>query len=255
MDTDSAWILTNNPRAKFWNSTDGSYLANKDYTLKMLIRASSAAPTYFEPAIIDINDGAKGFPPQRGAFVDGAISGHNSPALSAYLTATLPAYGFGWRTGANNLLLISVGTGDLRTKRDIDTFVAMKPAQQALEALKGLIADTVRNDLLVLQALSNPPRPWTLNSEIGGLEGELAAPAPLFAFQRYDVRLEEGEVIKRLGLETQGDAKRKGVFARTTKLDDASAQNLANLYALGLGVGREVAEGDFPAAFDPGFEV
>ncbi len=59
IDTGSPWILTNNPASKYWVSDDGSYKPNRDYEIRTLIRASTAAPYYFEPALIVINEGGK----------------------------------------------------------------------------------------------------------------------------------------------------------------------------------------------------
>lgn len=55
IDTGSPWVLTNNPRAKFWNDPpDQSYLGNRDYRVADLVRASTAAPYYFAPKRIRI---------------------------------------------------------------------------------------------------------------------------------------------------------------------------------------------------------
>src|SRR5262249_23730535 len=45
------------------------------------------------------------------AFVDGGITPYNNPAFLLYRMATQPAYRLNWKTGEQNLLLISVGTG------------------------------------------------------------------------------------------------------------------------------------------------
>jgi uncharacterized protein len=54
IDTGSPWILANNPLSKFWETSSKGTLANKDYTLSALVRASTAAPTFFDPEIIAI---------------------------------------------------------------------------------------------------------------------------------------------------------------------------------------------------------
>lgn len=175
MDTDSAWVLTNNPAAKYWDCADDSFFPNRLYSIRMLVRASTAAPTFFAPVLIDISSGKKGFKKETGLFVDGAISGHNSPALQSVLTAILPTYGFGWLPGEDKLLVISVGTGWRRDRRDPAEFVRQNPMTQGIAALQGLINDTVKNDLMVMQALSNPKLAWPINSEVGGLEGSIIA--------------------------------------------------------------------------------
>ncbi len=54
IDTGSPWILANNPLSRFWNASSHGTLGNKDYTLSALVRASTAAPTFFDPEIIAI---------------------------------------------------------------------------------------------------------------------------------------------------------------------------------------------------------
>ena len=48
MDTGSTWLLANNKRSKYWEPSQGE-VGNKDYVLGSLIRASTAAPLYFDP--------------------------------------------------------------------------------------------------------------------------------------------------------------------------------------------------------------
>ena len=80
------------------------YRNNRDLPLWQLIRASSAAPTYFPPATIQINN-----KPQE--FIDGGMSSYNNPSFQLFREATQPDYGIGWPPGEKNMLLISVGTG------------------------------------------------------------------------------------------------------------------------------------------------
>jgi hypothetical protein len=56
IDTGSPWILANNPLSRFWNASSHGTLGNKDYTLSALVRASTAAPTFFDPEIIAITE-------------------------------------------------------------------------------------------------------------------------------------------------------------------------------------------------------
>ena len=72
MDTGSPWILSNNPRAPYWGDSPSDpktgkkgHTGNKHYRLANLVRASTAAPFYFDPEWLPIADGE---PP--GLFVD-----------------------------------------------------------------------------------------------------------------------------------------------------------------------------------------
>ncbi|WFN60485.1 patatin-like phospholipase family protein [Synechococcus sp. CCFWC 502] len=48
--TGSPWPLTNNPRGRYFNARSGSHpIPNADYPLWKVVRASTAAPTFFAP--------------------------------------------------------------------------------------------------------------------------------------------------------------------------------------------------------------
>lgn len=98
----SDWFFTNNPNNKYFKN-------NSALPLWQIVRASTAAPTYFPPQTISVPDdtGKK----QTYEFVDGGVSSYNNPSLQVFLEATTPAYGNGWLMGSDNLLLILLGTG------------------------------------------------------------------------------------------------------------------------------------------------
>jgi patatin-like phospholipase len=96
------WFFTNWKQNKY-------YEANKKIPLWHIVRASSAAPTYFPPHEFGIPDGQGGT--QTCEFIDGGVSSYNNPALQLFLEATVPAYGIGWPTGVEKMLLMSLGTG------------------------------------------------------------------------------------------------------------------------------------------------
>jgi uncharacterized protein len=104
--TDSAWPISSNPDAKYNDP------ARRDCNLRIplwqLVRASTAAPVYFPPEVLqwDPADPSKTF-----VFVDGGVTPYNNPAFLLYRMATEPAYKLNWKKGEDNLLLISVGTG------------------------------------------------------------------------------------------------------------------------------------------------
>jgi patatin-like phospholipase/acyl hydrolase len=100
--TDSPWPLSNNPNALF--NDPGRADNNLQIPLWQLVRASTAAPTYFPPERVAL--GERNF-----VFVDGALTMYNNPAFQLFLMATLDAYRLGWRANESDLLLVSVGTG------------------------------------------------------------------------------------------------------------------------------------------------
>lgn len=107
--TDSPWPISNNPFAKYNDVKHGA--CNLHFPLWQLVRASTAAPTYFPPEVI--NCGGKSF-----VFVDGGVTMYNNPAFQMFLMATVdrywlraPAENRGWKTGIDEMLIVSVGTG------------------------------------------------------------------------------------------------------------------------------------------------
>jgi hypothetical protein len=107
--TDSPWPITNNPFAKYNDTEHGA--CNLRFPLWQLVRASTAAPTYFPPEVIDC--GGKPF-----IFVDGGITMYNNPTFQMFLMATVdrywahaPADSRAWKTGVDEMLILSIGTG------------------------------------------------------------------------------------------------------------------------------------------------
>jgi len=96
------WFFNNNRDNKFFQN-------NSSLPLWQVVRASTAAPTYFPPQTIAVPDGAGKTTDYE--FIDGGVSSYNNPALQVFLEATIPQYGNGWPMGADNLMLLSLGTG------------------------------------------------------------------------------------------------------------------------------------------------
>lgn len=106
LTTDSPWPISSNPFAKY-NDPERKD-CNRLIPLWQLVRASTAAPVFFPPEILnwDPDDSNKTF-----VFVDGGLTPYNNPAFLLFRMATQPAYRLNWKTGEQNLLLVSVGTG------------------------------------------------------------------------------------------------------------------------------------------------
>ena len=110
LDTGSPWPLHNSGRGPY-AAEDGAL------HLTQIVRASTAAPTYFAPEEIQIHSRSGSV--VDGAFVDGGVTPFNDPALQLLMLAALQGYGFRWPTGKDRLLLISIGTGRFQqTYRD-----------------------------------------------------------------------------------------------------------------------------------------
>lgn len=188
VDTGTVWFLTNNEHAPYWGDPeDGSYIGNRNYSLASVIRASTAAPHFFDPQRIEIIKHK-----HTGVFVDGGMSPHNNPALALLQIATIPSYGFGWDVGEDKLEIVSIGTGSFRYRIDYKKRLFRFAAPFAIKAMRSMMAD---NDVLILttmQILGRCQTPWSINSEIGDLCGVCITPTPLYKFYRYDLVLERG---------------------------------------------------------------
>lgn len=105
--TDSPWPVSNNPLARYNDRNRGD--CNLNLPLWQLVRASTAAPTFFPPEVVVFGEGsAKEY---SFVFVDGGVTTYNNPAFLAFQMATARPYGMNWKTGTDQLLVVSVGTG------------------------------------------------------------------------------------------------------------------------------------------------
>jgi predicted acylesterase/phospholipase RssA len=100
--TDSPWPISNNPDAKYNDCTRAD--CNLNLPLWQLVRASTAAPTYFPPEVVNIGE-------HEFIFVDGGVTMYNNPAFQLFLMATVKPFNLGWPTGEDQMLLVSLGTG------------------------------------------------------------------------------------------------------------------------------------------------
>jgi predicted acylesterase/phospholipase RssA len=239
LDTGSPWPISNNPRGKYFAGRPGGTIGNADYPLWQVVRASTAAPAYFDPETITIAE-APGRQPIIGEFIDGGASPFNNPALQAFMYATLDGYRLGWPTGADKLLLVSVGTGaaDPQVKR------ASIAAKHAINALLSLMDDCAALQETLLQWLSTSPTARQIDRELGDLRHDLVAGAPLLSYLRYNVDLRP-ESVQALD-PSLTDA---GRIESLSAMD--APENMAILHRLGaLAAGRDVEASDFASIFD-----
>jgi hypothetical protein len=178
--TDSHWPLSNNPAATYNARGPKSNLL---FPLWQLVRASTAAPTYFPPEEIAIEDDALPF-----VFVDGGVTMYNNPAFLLFTMATLPAYRLQWPTGTDRMLLVSVGTGSSADANKLLAPDAMNLIYNVKKIPAALMyAALVQQDTLcrVFGACRHGD---VLDGEIGDLCGD-SGPAgvpKLFTYARYE---------------------------------------------------------------------
>jgi hypothetical protein len=200
LDTNSVWPLHNNPRGPYFGDPPPGrrYVPNKNYLLRQLIRASAAAPHFFEPERISVSTVADGGIVD-GAFVDGGVSPHNNPSLQLLLLATVKGYGFGWPLGADRLQIVSVGTGTWQVKHDADSLLAKPAVENAGLSLLSTMDDCAAFNELMLQWLSDSPTARKIDSEIGTLAGDiLGGRDPWVSYVRYNATLEAAWLKERL---------------------------------------------------------
>ncbi len=227
LDTGSVWAFHNNPKGPYFGveGEDRGYTPNKDLSLVKLIRASTAAPTFFAPEKIAIAKDVEGL------FVDGGVSPHNNPALMLLMLATLKGYGFRWPTGARNLSILSLGTGTQPITPSQMPGSWQPSAALAVLALRSVIVDNSWLAQTLLQWLGTSPAPWPIDSEIGDCADDEVMGGPMFSYLRYDVMLDVDWLSKTLSIER-------------------TAKQLGRLYAFDrpkaaeelLALGREAAE-------------
>jgi hypothetical protein len=197
LDSGSAWVLSNNPRGIYWDaSPDRKFTANRNFPLTNLIRASAAAPHYFDPEIIEIVEGE---PP--GMFIDGALTPHNNPAFQLFLLATLPQYGLNWKATPQDLTIVSVGTGSYRQKVTPSDLRWTGNLGMTLQALTAQMTEAQSLIATLMTWLGECPFEWPINSELVDLgKTHPVFGPPLFRYLRYDVLLEHKWLEETVGL-------------------------------------------------------
>lgn len=200
LDSSSCWPIDNNPDGKYFESPDGSYIANKDYPAWQVVRTSTAAPTYFDPELISIAAD------QTGLFVDGGVSPHNNPAFQLFMQATIDGYGYNFETGADKLFVLSLGTGCWATDLTNVVKKAKEPAfMNGLTALASLMNDSRELNELVMQWISKQTGPCeAIDSVVGNLSDQLMCGKPLCSYMRYNIRLEQKWLKDNLGKDYTG---------------------------------------------------
>ena len=182
LDTGSPWPLHNHPESPYARE-DGQLL------LAQVVRASTAAPTYFEPEAISLasRDGSV----VKGAFVDGGVSPFNDPALQLLMVAAVHGHGFRWQTGADKLLLISLGTGTYKQTFSTEALMKMVAAEQGLRALQSLMDDCGRMNQAMLQWITHCVTPWRIDRAFGDMRSDSESGPRLATYARYNVLLDE----------------------------------------------------------------
>jgi len=244
--TDSPWPLSNNPHAKYNDpQRDDNNLL---FPLWQLVRASTAAPTFFPPEVIVLQNKDR-TKEKEFVFVDGGVTMYNNPAFQMFLMATLDCYWprapqdqRGWPAGADKMLIVSVGTGtspDVQHGLEASDMNLLFNATTIPSAL--MFAALNEQDLLCRvfgNCLAGDPLDRELGSLMPGL-GPLREDQKLFTYLRYNAEL------TREGLDALG----------CTKIEPEAVQKLDSVAAIDelLAVGDAVAVHKLKASHFAGF--
>jgi uncharacterized protein len=206
LDTGSPWILANNSRAPYWKTKNGEdgYIGNKHYPLANLVRASTAAPFYFDPEWMEIVRTEK-----PGLFVDGGVTPHNNPSVMLFLMTILEAFNIRWKATPDDLTIVSIGTGSHRARVVPEEIGMGWMLRMTYHALMSLMSDIQTFALMQMQYLGETLTPWVIDSAVGTLARERPASGKMFRFLRYDVQLELPWIEKELGEEVEAVFGRK----------------------------------------------
>ncbi|MEP7236735.1 MAG: patatin-like phospholipase family protein [Ferruginibacter sp.] len=219
-DTNSVWPLINHPDGKFFDSPLGK---NKNIHLWQAVRASSAAPTYFAPQMIDVGDG------QRAAFVDGGVSMANNPALTLLMVATLGGFPFHWPMGEENLSIVSIGTGYSVFHKQTGEIEEAWLKTWASNVPDMLMQDASWQNQIILQWLSNSPTAHYIDMEIESLHKDYIAGKPMLKYLRYNFPITVND-LNGLGFENRTFAEIDVV----SLIEMSNAKNRYDLYDIGV---------------------
>ncbi|MDT5269934.1 MAG: hypothetical protein QOH49_2120 [Acidobacteriota bacterium] len=235
VSTDSPWPISSNPFARY------NHPARKDCNLQIplwqLVRASTAAPVFFPPEVLqwDPKDASRTF-----LFEDGGLTPYNNPGFLIARMATQEPYGLSWKTGENNLLVMSVGTG---SAAKLNADMSGKNAFSNLVNFPGALMYGAQIDQDInCRTVGRCVHGASIDRELGDLiprrgEGDERPPIPLsedlgraFLYARYNAELSEEWLAERgLG---------KINPANVSKLD--SVEYIPDLIRVGKALAKEV---------------
>jgi hypothetical protein len=144
----TTWFFTNNRQGKYFST-------NAALPLWQIVRASSAAPTFFPPQKMMVPDD-KG-QVHNFEFIDGGVSSYNNPSLQLFLEATDPQYKFGWPADPDKLLLLSLGTGFNSITIDEGKASGYNVLDWARYSVHGLLGDANLQQNVLMRLIGEHP--------------------------------------------------------------------------------------------------
>jgi predicted acylesterase/phospholipase RssA len=231
LDTCSTWPVTNNPKAK--------YFENNRFYIRDIVRASTAAPSFFEPEIIDVGNG------EDGIFVDGGMSMMNNPSLQLFLVATLKGFRMNWEVGEDKLLVVSIGTGRREKKLLGAKWRDPKLWHIATQAPDQFMSDAGELVEIMMHFIGKGTGPLRkIDSDVEDLSEDALNGSKAFSYLRYNVEMSK-ENLENLRIADLNDEK----IVDLMNMD--SAENVDALIKIGEeAAGRDVKDEHLPKAFD-----
>ncbi len=230
-DTGSPWVLHNIRNSDYYQKYTQGYI------VRQVVRASTAAPSYFRPEHFEVKPGVDG------AFVDGGVTPHNNPAFQMLMLTTLKGFGLNWLLGPEDLSLVSVGTGTRIEKKDSKSWRNKLAMLNGLTSLQMMLEDASNFNETLLQWMSNSPTAREIDKEIGDLRNDYFCGEPRFHYIRYNAFFNSSWLGK-IGIITT-DKQAKSL----SEMDDSG--NVDMLATIGEKAGNaQVSDVHFPKCFD-----
>jgi len=161
--TGSAWPLCSHPALKY-NARERPD-CNLDLALWRIVRASTAAPTFFAPERIRTGDSTF-------QFVDGGVTPYNNPALIAALMVTEPCFNIRWPIGEDRLYVLSAGTGRTRVRyANMNNFWELALPAVVSKTITALIEGSTQQQDFLCRVMGRCLHGPVIDSEVGELIG------------------------------------------------------------------------------------
>lgn len=193
--TDSPWPISNNPAAKY--NDRARPVSNLDLPLWQLVRASTAAPTYFPPEVITIR--GSDLKDREFVFVDGGVTMYNNPAFQLFLMATAAPYNLRWQPGEDKMLLVSIGTGSAAAANDNLSPEQMNIVYNASSIPSALMFAASNEQDFLCRVFGNCLNGGVIDREVGDMK-EISGQGPvapkLFTYLRYNAELSREGLVR-----------------------------------------------------------
>lgn len=177
--TGSAWPICNHPHSRYNDRSTRGDKSNLNIPLWQIVRASTAAPTFFPAQEIVVMG-----KPQE--FIDGGVTPYNNPALIAASFALLPEYGIRFPAGEDRLLLVSVGTGRREMRYGSGEIHDMSVLSHAVSVIQTLMDEVSVEQDTICRVLGRCRFGAPIDRELGDLTTADPSLPRRFSYVRYN---------------------------------------------------------------------